>query len=196
VDAGAAHAPVASALQTTNAPKPRNAEPAHPAGGGTSGSSASPPIAAPKPATPIGPPKPATPNASTATGETVTDETASDYAHRGEALLERGSVPAAAHAFERALELDPGMPRAKVGLGYVALERAQPANAVGLFRAAASAGSSEALIGLGDAYRRLGKLRAALAAYREYVERYPRGERGSIARHQIELLTEQLATDG
>lgn len=129
-------------------------------------------------------------------GAAAAGESAPEYAKRGEDLLERGSVPAAAHAFERALELDPGMPRAKVGLGYVALERAQPANAVGLFRAAATAGSAEALIGLGDAYRRLGKLRAALSAYREYVQRYPKGDRGSIARHQIELLTEQLSTTG
>jgi len=120
------------------------------------------------------------------------DESASDLATRGEALLERGSVPAAARAFEKALELEPGLPRAKVGLGYVALERGQPAHAVGLFRAAAAGGNAEALIGLGDAYRRLGKLRAALTAYRNYVDRFPRGDRGSIARHQIELLSEQL----
>jgi tetratricopeptide (TPR) repeat protein len=125
------------------------------------------------------------------TGET-SSATAAELAARGEAMLERGSVPAAARAFEKALEVDPELPQAKVGLGYVALERGQPSRAVGLFRAAAGSGSGEALIGLGDAYRRLGKLRAALTAYRNYLDRFPRGDRGSIARHQIELLSEQL----
>ena len=95
---------------------------------------------------------------------------------RGEAALEQGAVPAAARLFERALVLDPGMPRARTGLGYVALERGQPRQAVNHFRPAARAGNPEALIGLGDAYRRLNRVRDALAAYRQYLKQYPRGE--------------------
>jgi predicted Zn finger-like uncharacterized protein len=165
--AGGSAAPVASAAPNGSSAKPSERAPAasKPAGSGT--------------------------GASTSAGAS-SSEGATELANRGEALLERGSVPAAARAFEKALELDPSLARAKVGLGYVALERGQPAQAVGLFRGAAASGNAEALIGLGDAYRRLGKLRAALTAYRNYVQRFPRGDRGSIARHQIELLNEQL----
>jgi tetratricopeptide (TPR) repeat protein len=189
-DAGTAHAALASAAQGTGAP-PLTGAGAHPAAASAAPANAG----ATKPPAGTALSKPSA-SSGAQPAPAASGESAPEYAKRGEDLLERGSVPAAAHAFERALELDPGMPRAKVGLGYVALERAQPANAVGLFRAAATAGNAEALIGLGDAYRRLGKLRAALSAYREYVQRYPRGDRGSIARHQIELLTEQLSTTG
>ena len=162
-----------------------NADPAKPAAGGAPGvhAGAQP---APKPATPA----PAEPKSANA----VADKTAIELAQRGEALAEKNELSAAARAFNKALEIEPGLARAKVGLGYLALENAQPGNAVGLFRAAASGGSSEAWIGLGAAYRQLGKLRSALSAYRSYVSRFPRGESVSIARHQIELLTEQLST--
>ena len=118
-----------------------------------------------------------------------------DLVQKGEVALERGAVQQAQRLFEDALEIQPGMPRARTGLGYVALERSQPRLAVKYFGPAAKGGNPEALIGLGDAYRRLGRMRDALVAYKEYLERYPRGERRSIAQRQIELLTEQLASD-
>jgi predicted Zn finger-like uncharacterized protein len=124
-------------------------------------------------------------------GERDPDELVS----KGESALERGAVQQAQQLFEDALAIRPGMARAKTGLGYVALERSQPRQAINHFRPAAKGGNPEALIGLGDAFRRLGRARDALDAYKEYMQRYPRGERRSIAQRQIELLTEQLESN-
>jgi predicted Zn finger-like uncharacterized protein len=118
-----------------------------------------------------------------------------ELASKGESALERGAVEQAQRLFEDALAAQPGMARARTGLGYVALERSQPRQAINYFRPAAKSGNPEALIGLGDAYRRLGRVRDALDAYKQYMQRYPRGERRSIAQRQIELLTEQLESN-
>jgi tetratricopeptide (TPR) repeat protein len=115
-----------------------------------------------------------------------------ELVRRGEKALERGAVQVAESAFQRALEIDPQMPRAKTGLGYVALERNQPNAAIAYFRPAAQHGHAEAFIGMGDAYRRLGRTRDALDAYQTYLKRFPDGPRRSIAQHQSELLSEQL----
>jgi predicted Zn finger-like uncharacterized protein len=117
-----------------------------------------------------------------------------ELVRRGEAALERGAVQSAEHAFEQALALSPHLARAETGLGYVALERSQPNLAVTHFRPAAKSGHAEAFIGLGDAYRRLGRSRDALDAYKTYLQRYPTGARSSIAQRQSELLTEQLGS--
>jgi tetratricopeptide (TPR) repeat protein len=115
-----------------------------------------------------------------------------ELARKGERLLESGSVSAAKDAFEAALAKLPGLPRARTGLGYVHLERGQVTAALGQFRAAAATGHPDAAIGLGDTYRRLGRLDDALKAYRSYLKRFPQGARRSIAEHQVELLQEQL----
>jgi tetratricopeptide (TPR) repeat protein len=117
---------------------------------------------------------------------------AAELARKGERLLESGSVNAAKEAFEGALAKVPSLPRARTGLGYVHLERGQVTAALGQFRSAASGGHSDALIGLGDAYRRLGRFADALRTYKSYLSRFPRGPRRSIAEHQIELLQEHL----
>jgi predicted Zn finger-like uncharacterized protein len=138
---------------------------------------------------------PAAAGASRSTPAPGSDDTTTDpleLVRRGEAALERGAVPIAQHAFERALELDPYLARAKTGLGYVALEHNQANLAVSYFRPAARRDNPDALIGLGDAYRKLGRARDALEAYQEYLHRYPKGDRRSIAQHQSELLSEQL----
>jgi hypothetical protein len=88
--------------------------------------------------------------------------------------------------------LQPKGAEAKTGLGYVALENGNPELAIRLFRRPAAEVHPDALIGLGDAYRRLGRMRDALKQYRAYQRRYPHGERASIARRQIELLQEQI----
>jgi predicted Zn finger-like uncharacterized protein len=115
-----------------------------------------------------------------------------ELVRRGEAALERGAVGTAQRAFERALALEPRSARAKTGLGYVALERNQPIIAISHFRSAASRDHADALIGLGDAYRKLGRTKDALEAYRSYLKRFPKGDQRSIAQRQSELLAEQL----
>jgi predicted Zn finger-like uncharacterized protein len=111
---------------------------------------------------------------------------------RGELQLERGAVAQAKLTFGKALALQPKGAEAKTGLGYVALENGNPELAIRLFRGPAGDAHPDALIGLGDAYRRLGRLRDALQQYRAYQRRYPNGQRASIARRQIELLQEQV----
>jgi len=129
-------------------------------------------------------------------GVVVSPEAAADLVKKGEHALEDGSVRAAQELFEEALTLAPRFPPALTGLGYVALERGQTQIALRRFLPAAKVGYAEALIGLGDTYRRVGRSEEALEAYQTYVKRFPRGSRRSIAQRQIELLREQLAGDG
>jgi len=152
-----------------------------------------PPSAIPTPTPPTVPaaPNPA-PGTEPAAQPNAPAVSALELARTGENALQHGAVQAAQRAFERALLVEPGMPRALTGLGYVALERGEPNQAIANFRPAATRGSPDAWLGLGDSYRRLGRMRDALAAYKTYEERFPAGSRSSIAQRQIELLTEQL----
>lgn len=111
---------------------------------------------------------------------------------RAERLLEQGKVAAAEAIFEEVLRDKPTYARARTGLGYVALEQNRPHQALRHFRPVARRGRGDALIGLGQTYRKLGKRRDALASYRRYVALHPFGSRLSIAKRQIELLSEQL----
>jgi tetratricopeptide (TPR) repeat protein len=94
--------------------------------------------------------------------------------------------------FEQALFIRPNSSAAHTGLGYVALEKGRPQLAAEHFLAATRAGNDEAWIGLGDAYRRLGRPRDALRAYQSYLTRSPNGRQISIAQAQIDRLTEEL----
>lgn len=114
------------------------------------------------------------------------------YISRGQFLLEQGEVAAAKRMFEQALFIKPSSAKAHTGLGYVALEKGRAQLAVEHFLPAARAGNLEALIGLGDAYRRLNRPRDALKAYQNYLSREPNGARSNIARAQVERLTDEL----
>jgi hypothetical protein len=81
------------------------------------------------------------------------------------------------------------------GLGYVKLNRGDAAAAVRYFQPAARAGYGDALIGLGDAYRRLGRLREALRAYESYLERRPNGPHAGMAQRQVENLRGQVGDE-
>ncbi len=116
------------------------------------------------------------------------------YIARGKAMLERGEVTTAQRLFEQALFVHPMSASAHTGLGYVALEKGRPALAIEHFLPATRAGNSEAFIGLGDAYRRMGKLREALRAYQSYLSHEPSGAQANIARTQIDRLNEQLGS--
>jgi predicted Zn finger-like uncharacterized protein len=151
-----------------------------------------PPPAQPPPivSKPVAPPKPqAAPSSDERTNDTSDPL---ELVRRGEKALERGAVQVAQSAFERALEIEPQLWRAKTGLGYLALERNQPNAAIAYFRPAALHGHADAFIGMGDAYRKIGRKREALDAYDTYLKRFPDGPRRSIAQHQSELLSEQL----
>ncbi len=140
------------------------------------------------------------------TSETTTSGTArptselpntyEELIRRGESLLERGAIKTAKEAFEKALTLRPGAAPALTGLGYIALERSDAAGAVRLFTPASNAGFGDAFIGLGDAYRQLGRHAEALRAYESYLNRFPSGPRSSIARRQTERLRELVGGGG
>ena len=116
------------------------------------------------------------------------------YIRSGDERLERGDVERAQQYYEAARGVRPGGSEALTGLGYVALERGNASQAASNFRQAAGQGYAEAYIGLGSAYRRLGRNADALTAYERYLERLPSGPRASIARRQVEEL--RRATGG
>ncbi|MEC7518284.1 MAG: tetratricopeptide repeat protein [Myxococcota bacterium] len=116
------------------------------------------------------------------------------YIRNGDERLERGDVERAQGYYEAARSVRPGGSEALTGLGYIALERGNASQAASQFRQAAGQGYAEAYIGLGSAYRRLGRNADALTAYERYLERLPSGPRASIARRQVEEL--RRATGG
>jgi predicted Zn finger-like uncharacterized protein len=113
------------------------------------------------------------------------------YVSRGQALLEAGQVTTAKRMFEQALFIRPNSSQAHAGLGYVALEKGRPQLAAEHFLAATRVGNDDALIGLGDAYRRMSRPRDALRAYQNYLTRNPNGRHASIAQAQVERLSEE-----
>lgn len=116
---------------------------------------------------------------------------ARDYSglvREGHARLERGQVAAARQSFEAALRLRAGTPEAMTGLGYVMLEEGNASGAARQFAAAAANGNGSALIGLGDAYRRLNQREQALETYRRYLQLLPNGSDANLARRQVEQL--------
>jgi tetratricopeptide (TPR) repeat protein len=131
------------------------------------------------------PPEAASANAS----DTLSHEA---YISRAQALLETGQITAAKRHFEQALFVRPNSNQAHTGLGYVALEKNRPQLAIEHFTAAMRSGNDDALIGLGDAYRRLGRNREALRAYQNYLSRKPNGDQVSIARAQVDRLGDEL----
>ena len=128
---------------------------------------------------------PTTPNATEGTPQ------ARDYSglvREGHTRLERGQVAAARQSFEAALQLRAGTPEAMTGLGYVMLEEGNASGAARQFSSAATNGNGSALIGLGDAYRRLNQREQALEAYRRYLQLLPNGSDANLARRQVEQL--------
>ncbi|HKP58124.1 MAG TPA: tetratricopeptide repeat protein [Polyangiales bacterium] len=117
------------------------------------------------------------------------------YISRGQKLLEAGQVTNAKRMFEQALFIRPNSTEAHAGLGFVALEKGRPKLAVEHFNEAKRGGNAEALIGLGDAYRRLGRNRDALRAYQTYMNEHPKGAQISIARAQVERLSDEASAN-
>ena len=118
------------------------------------------------------------------------------YIREADQRLERGDVQRAQQLYEAARSVRPGGSEALTGLGYVALEGGDANGAASRFRQAAGQGYAEAYIGLGAAYRRLGRTQDALTAYERYLDRLPSGPRASIARRQAEELRRQLGSAG
>jgi predicted Zn finger-like uncharacterized protein len=114
------------------------------------------------------------------------------YIERGQTFLEGKQIVAAKHMFEQALVIRPNSPQAHVGLGYVALEKGRPQLAAEHFTAASRSGYDEALVGLAEAFRRLGRPRDAVRAYQNYIVRNPHGAQLGSARAQVDRIAEEL----
>lgn len=131
------------------------------------------------------------PSTGSASAEPSTNS-ARDYAglvREGQTRLERGQVAAARQAFEAALRIRAGGAEALTGIGYVMLNEGNAQGAVRQFTTAATAGHADALIGLGDAHRRLGQREQALEAYRRYLQVSPSGAHAAMARRHVETLS-------
>jgi thioredoxin-like negative regulator of GroEL len=115
------------------------------------------------------------------------------YIARGQKMLESGQVTNAKRMFEQALFIRPSSAEAHLGLGFVAIEKGRTKLAVEHFQEAKKDGNAEALIGLGEAYRRMNRPREALRAYQSYVADHPRGPQIGIAKAQVERLTEEAS---
>jgi tetratricopeptide (TPR) repeat protein len=102
--------------------------------------------------------------------------------------LDRGKLGEARALYLAAFDLKPTGAEALTGLGYVALEEGDPREAIRRFEPAALSGYADAFIGLGDAYRKIGRTDDAIGAYERYLERLPDGNNASIARRQIAAL--------
>jgi predicted Zn finger-like uncharacterized protein len=114
------------------------------------------------------------------------------YIERGQAFLNGDQIGAAKHMFEQALVIRPNSPQAHVGLGYVALEKGRPQLAAEHFSIAARSGNDEALVGLGETFRRLGRPRDAIRSYQNYISKNPQGAQVGNARAQAERITAEL----
>lgn len=132
----------------------------------------------------------ATSTASKAAEGGLTDEKLAD----ARSALERGRLSRAENLFEEVLEFEPRNANAIAGLGFIYLEKSNASRAATQFRRAIDLGGGDgsAFIGLGTAERQLDNPQAAYDAYDLYLGRFPRGEKASIARYQLEQLKKQL----
>ncbi len=113
----------------------------------------------------------------------------------GEQRLENGDLRRARALFEQALRERANGPEGLTGLGFVMLAEGNARGAVTQLERAVERGSFDALIGLGDAFRRLDDRERALRAYQRYLEHTSSGPRASIARRQVERLSAALGTN-
>ncbi len=118
------------------------------------------------------------------------------YIRQGDAALGRNDLERARAYYEAARGARSSGSEALTGLGYVALEGGDAAGAAAKFRQAAGQGYAEAYIGLGQAYRRMGRNGDALTAFQRYLERLPGGPRAGVAQRNIEELRAQGAGGG
>jgi tetratricopeptide (TPR) repeat protein len=110
------------------------------------------------------------------------------YVDRGDELQQSGRGADARRYFQSALGLRPDGREALTGLGFIALAQNDVGTAMGYLRGPAAAGYGEAMIGMGEAYRKSNRGAEALAAYREYLTRFPSGAEASIARRWVSTL--------
>ena len=111
---------------------------------------------------------------------------------RGIALLERGDEERAEAMFRKAADARPKRPEPHTNLGYCAHSRKRYGKAVEHFQHALRlrGGYADALYGLGNAYRAMGRTQQARQTFRRYLDQHPRGAQASMARARLEELGE------
>ncbi len=112
----------------------------------------------------------------------------------GKRALEQRQLARARALFHEAIELDGRNAEAIAGLGWTLLSLGELDTSATQFRRALAADSrhGDAYIGLGKVERARGKLWEALAAYEDYLSRFPQGPQVSIASHQRAQLKQAL----
>jgi tetratricopeptide (TPR) repeat protein len=154
-----------------------------------------PPAAASPPSTQAAPAAPAPSRPEATSTEEATPRGYDTLVREGEQRLENGDIRRARALFEQALRERAGAPEALTGLGFVMLAEGNPRGAIAQLERAVNRGSFDALIGLGDAFRRLNEREQALRAYQRYLEHSSNGPRASIARRQVERLSAELGAN-
>jgi Flp pilus assembly protein TadD len=96
--------------------------------------------------------------------------------------------------FRDILSRHPREAAAVSGLGWALLELGRAKEASAEFERAISmdVNHGDAYIGLGTAHRQLGQLQDAYEAYDQYLGRFPKGPKASIASYQMTQLKKQL----
>jgi hypothetical protein len=109
---------------------------------------------------------------------------------RADALRLRGRHDAALDAYAKAAELDPERPEPLVGKALVLFDRGLHAQAEVAFLQALSIDRQHgnALMGLAETYRALGKRAEAIQYYEKYLETSPQGSDVEAARSALEQL--------
>jgi len=105
------------------------------------------------------------------------------------ALME-GRAAQALEEYERASELNTRSPEPRAGIGWAYINMKKPHIAVLKFQEALRKNPryGDAYIGLGKAYRMLGRINDAIQAYERYLQLHPNGPSASIARNALRLL--------
>jgi Flp pilus assembly protein TadD len=108
----------------------------------------------------------------------------------GRRELMRGQASKAMRFYEAANKKKPGSVEALTGMGWAYVNLREPHVGVVKFRQALSRNAryGDAYIGLGKAFRMMGKTADARRAYQRYLELHPRGPSASIAKSAVALL--------
>jgi predicted Zn finger-like uncharacterized protein len=109
--------------------------------------------------------------------------------------LENGNTAKAQKFIEEALRLHPNGVAAVTSNAFLLLDKQKPLAAVGEFKRALSLAPnfSQALFGLGEAYRSAGNPGQAIEAYKQYLAAAPGGPDAPAARRQVRELESQPA---
>ncbi|AKF07627.1 tetratricopeptide repeat protein [Sandaracinus amylolyticus] len=187
--------PIATAMRAAiDAGRPPAAPVVASADAGTPVAVAPPPTPTPPPpttTTSTPPPTPTVASPPTTPAEPAMPRGYDALVREAEQRLENGDTRRARALYEQALRERAG-PEASAGLGFVMLAEGNVRGALTQLETAADRGYADALIGVGDAHRRLNQREQALSAYERYLERAPNGSRASIARRQADRLRTEL----